>query len=224
MAFPRTFNRNSYDEARAEAFAERMVSVLNDGALCLMVSVGHRTGLFDAMAEQPPSTSGRIAEAAGLEERYVREWLDAMTVARVVDHEAATGRYRLPAEHAASLTRGTKADNIGVFAQYIGLLGGVEDDIVQCFREGGGVPYARYPRFHEVLGIARGLSPARTSPRFPFRRPTGSAPSRRSVPGASEPTGCGPPRAGRLRTDCAAAIAGGRAGASAGLPAEAPRS
>ena len=38
-----------------------------------------------------------------------------------------------------------------MFAQYIPLLGTVEDDIVHCFKEGGGVPYSRYTRFHEVM-------------------------------------------------------------------------
>ena len=46
-----------FDQAGAEAFAERLVDVLNSGAIALMTSIGHRTGLFDATAELPPSTS-----------------------------------------------------------------------------------------------------------------------------------------------------------------------
>ncbi|MDH5778950.1 MAG: class I SAM-dependent methyltransferase, partial [Gammaproteobacteria bacterium] len=42
-------------------------------------------------------------------------------------------------------------DNIAVFAQYITMMGTVEDDIVQCFKYGGGVPYEKYPRFHEIM-------------------------------------------------------------------------
>jgi hypothetical protein len=45
---------NGLDQARSEAFAERMIGVLNAGALALMTSLGHRTGLFDAMAGLPP--------------------------------------------------------------------------------------------------------------------------------------------------------------------------
>src|SRR4029434_10121289 len=66
------------DSAKAEAFAGRLLSALNDGALCLMIAVGHRVGLFDAMRELPPSTSDEIAHHTGLNERYVREWLGAM--------------------------------------------------------------------------------------------------------------------------------------------------
>jgi SAM-dependent methyltransferase len=139
------------DQAKAAAFEGRLVEVLNAGALSLMVSVGHRTRLFDAMAELPPATSIEIARSAQLQERYVREWLGAMVAAGVVAYDAASQTYRLPQEHAAYLTRAGEPSNFAVFAQYIPLLGSVEDDVVRCFGEGGGVPYARYARFHEVM-------------------------------------------------------------------------
>jgi SAM-dependent methyltransferase len=139
------------DQVKAEEFAERMVGVLNEGAIALMTSIGHRTGLFDAMAGLPPSTSDQIADAAGLNERYVREWLGAMAVGKIVEHEPEEGTYQLPQEHAAFLTRAASPDNIAAFAQYIPLLGSVEDGIVESFKNGGGVPYSAFPRFHEVM-------------------------------------------------------------------------
>jgi len=147
-----------FDQARAEAFAGRLLTVLNHGALSLMVSVGHRTGLFDAMRTLPPATSEEIATRAGLNERYVREWLGAMVTSRVVEVDPATGKFSLPAEHAAFLTREAAADNIAVFAQYMAVMGGVEDDIVECFQAGGGVPYAKFSRFHEVMAEDSGQS------------------------------------------------------------------
>ena len=141
----------TYDEARAEAFAGRMLEILNDGALAVMISVGHRTGLLDALRETGLATSQELADAAGLDERYVREWLGAMTTGRIVELDPETTRYRLPAEHAAWLTRAASPDNLAVEAQWITTLSTVEDDIVACFREGGGVPYERYSRFHEVM-------------------------------------------------------------------------
>ena len=146
------------DSAKAEAFAGRFVTALNNGALCLMASIGHRTGLFDILSTLPPSTSEEIASRARLNERYVREWLGAMVAAGVVEVDPITMRFVLPAEHAAYLTRAAAADNMAVFAQYIGLLGGVEDDIVECFKKGGGVPYTRYPRFHAVMEEDSGQS------------------------------------------------------------------
>jgi ubiquinone/menaquinone biosynthesis C-methylase UbiE len=138
------------DPARQDAFADRLVGVMNDAALALMISVGHRTKLFDAMAGRDPSTSEEIAATAGLDERYVREWLGAMTTGGVVEADGG-GRFHLPAEHAAHLTTDAHPANIAGSFQWIGVLAGVEDQIVRCFREGGGVPYSAYPRFHEVM-------------------------------------------------------------------------
>jgi 2-polyprenyl-3-methyl-5-hydroxy-6-metoxy-1,4-benzoquinol methylase len=140
-----------FDQAEAEAFAERLVDILNSGALALMTSIGHRTGLFDAMAGLPHSTIQQIASAANLNERYVREWLGAMVVGRIIDHDPENETYHLPQEHAAFLTRAASPDNIAAFAQYIPLLGSVEDGIVESFKYGGGVPYSAFPRFHEVM-------------------------------------------------------------------------
>ena len=139
------------DQARAEAFAERMLGVLNEGAIALMTSIGHRTGLFDVMAGLPPSTREGIASAAGLNERYVREWLAAMVVGGVVEHDPEGETYRLPPEHAAWLTRAATPDNVAVAAQFIPVLASVEDRIVECFQKGGGVPYSAFGRFHEVM-------------------------------------------------------------------------
>jgi 2-polyprenyl-3-methyl-5-hydroxy-6-metoxy-1,4-benzoquinol methylase len=136
---------------RAEAFAETMTGTLNSGCLMLLVSVGHRTGLFDTMAALPPSTTEEVAEAAGLDERYVREWLAGMTVGRIVEHDPEAGTYALPPEHAACLTRDAGPDNLAAFAQFAGLFGEVESDVVEAFRHGRGVPYSRYPRFQALM-------------------------------------------------------------------------
>lgn len=147
-----------FDRAKADAFAGKVLTTLNNGALCLMVSIGHRTGLFDIMSQTPPALSEEIAARAGLNPRYVREWLGAMVTGGVVDFDPASNRYSLPVEHAASLTRAAAADNVAVFAQYIAVMGRVEDDIVGCFQKGGGVPYEKFPRFHEVMAEDSGQS------------------------------------------------------------------
>ncbi len=142
---------NGFNPQKAEAFAEKMVGVLNQGALALMASIGHRTKLFDTMSVLPPATSHQIAEATGLQERYVREWLNALVVGQVIEYDPETKTYRLPPEHATMLTRKAGADNMALFAQHIGGLGSVEDKIVDCFINGGGVPYADFHRFHDIM-------------------------------------------------------------------------
>jgi len=132
-------------------FGDRMLGILNDGMLALMISVGHKTGLFDALAVLPPATSARIAGAAGLDERYVREWLAAMTTGRIVDHDSRTSTFSLPPDRAALLTRTAGIDNLAIQAQYVGLLATVEDQVVECFQHGGGVPYSAYPKFQALM-------------------------------------------------------------------------
>lgn len=138
------------DQHKQEAFADRMLDVLNGGSLVFLTSVGHKTGLFDAMAELPAATSEQIAEAAALDERYVREWLGGMVVGGFVEYDPAGQAYFLPREHAAFLTRAAGHENFAVFAQYYPLIGNVEERVVDSFRAGGGVPYSAYPRFQEL--------------------------------------------------------------------------
>ncbi|PVC98569.1 class I SAM-dependent methyltransferase [Streptomyces sp. CS014] len=138
------------DPVRQEEFAGRMLQVLNDSCLGYLCSIGHRTRLFDVMAQLPPSTSEEIAGAAGLNERYVREWLGGVTVGGIVAYDPADGTYRLPPEHAASLCRDAGPDNLASFLQDLALIGLVEDEVVAAFRDGGGVPYSSYPKFQEL--------------------------------------------------------------------------
>ena len=132
-------------------FQEYMVDVMNKGSLSLMLSIGHRVGLFDTMVSLPPSTSKQIAIASNLNERYTREWLAAMVVGKIVNYDPSNDLYFLPTEKAELLTRNTKIYNFAASMQWIPILGQVEDEIVNCFKEGGGVPYSSYKRFHEVM-------------------------------------------------------------------------
>ncbi|MDO1448228.1 class I SAM-dependent methyltransferase [Rhodocytophaga aerolata] len=139
-------------------FAGTLLHTYNQAALTLMISVGHQAGLFDQMGTMPPATSVEIAAATGLQERYVREWLGAMVTGEIIDYTPETGQYHLPASRAAFLMRSSGSDNLAVFAQYIPVLATVENDILNCFKNGGGVPYAKYSRFHEVMAEDSGQS------------------------------------------------------------------
>jgi SAM-dependent methyltransferase len=139
------------ERSKAEQFSDRTLQIINDAALALMMSIGHRTGLFDTMAGLPASTARVIAQTARLNERYVREWLGAMVTGGIVEHDAELDTYRLPAEHAACLTRDSSPNNVAVTTQWIGVLGSAEDAVIDAFRHGRGVPYSAYPRFHAVM-------------------------------------------------------------------------
>lgn len=142
---------NPFDEARAEAFANRFVGTLNEAALAIMTSLGHRTALFDALAAHPGLTTELLAKEAGVTERYLREWLGVMVTSGVVDYDPEARSYTLPPEHAAFLTRAASPNNMAVTTQFIGVAASVEDEMVKRFREGGGLHYGHFDRFHEVM-------------------------------------------------------------------------
>src|SRR2546427_9019511 len=144
-------NQQNIDQAKSDAFAEHMLSILNHAALSLMMSLGQKTRLFDTMSRMAPATSEQIASAAGLHERYVREWLGAMVTSRGIEYDPAQGTYRLPAEHAAWLTRDSGTNNLAFQAQYIVMMANVQEEIVDCFSRGGGVPYSSFPDFQRLM-------------------------------------------------------------------------
>ena len=146
------------DMEKMGAFRQQLGGYMNAGAAVLMLSIGHQTGLFDAMATLPPATSGEIAKAADLNERYVREWLGSMVAAGIVDYKATTDAYSLPPEHAAMTTRAAGPANMARMMQFIPLLATVEEQIIDKFHNGGGVPYTEYGSFHRIMSEVSGAS------------------------------------------------------------------
>ncbi len=144
-------NKMTVTRTHSEAFAERVGTLLDAGAVAAMMSVGHRTGLFTALAGQPPAKSEEIARRAGLAERYVREWLAVMVTGRIIDYDPALRTYHLPDAHAACLVPGAELGNLAVYAQHVTLLGKLEDRIQHCLESGEGTGYSDYPCFHQIM-------------------------------------------------------------------------
>lgn len=135
--------------ADPEEVAGRVIGILNDGAICVLTSIGVDLGLFDTLAGLPPATSEQIADAAGLDERYVREWLGGMVTAGFVEYVPDDRAYYLCPDHAPFLT-GPGVDNLARMTRYLTLIGGVVPKVVEKFRTGGGLSYDDYPRFHQL--------------------------------------------------------------------------
>jgi SAM-dependent methyltransferase len=141
------------DASAVEAFAERVLGVYRDGMVALMIDLGHRVGLFDA-ATAGPATSAELADRAGVQERYTREWLGAMVTAGIFGYDPASGRYDLPAAHAVCLA-GPGAGNVAPVAQVNTHLASHLGDVAVAFRDGGGVPYSVFrPEFTGVMDAA----------------------------------------------------------------------
>ena len=141
----KTVTANPDSPGDADACFGHLVDVLNGGMLALMISVGDRTGLFGTMRSMTASTSAQIAAAAELDERYVREWLAAMTAGGIVAHDPVMKTFELPPAYADALSRGLGGPtSVAGMCQHVAMLGKVEDRIVGHFRHGGGVQYETY--------------------------------------------------------------------------------
>ena len=133
-----------------DSFTQKMMDVMNNSALALMISLGHRTKLFDIMSDSAELSSHEIAQKASLNERYVREWLGTMVTSDIVNYDAEKKLYSLPSEKGDLLTR-DGSFNFAASMQFIPSLAQVEDQIIPCFENGGGVPYESFTRFHEIM-------------------------------------------------------------------------
>lgn len=139
-----------------EAFQNKMVDILNHGALNLAMGLGYRTGLFDVMdAENRPCTADEISMAANLDRRYVEEWLGVMVcggIVELVDGDDGVSRYLLPTSHGDVLARRAGSSNLGVYTQEIPLLTACAmEQVHQGFLTGDGITYDQYPDFHSFM-------------------------------------------------------------------------
>jgi SAM-dependent methyltransferase len=138
------------DRKKVREFARALFGHYTSGMLTLMVDIGHRTGLFEAAAKGP-GTSEQIAERAGLNERYVREWLGAMTTGGIMHYDPDSATFVLPAEHAVCLT-GSSSRNLAANSQVLAMLAKRLPAVTACFKSGGGVPYSEFrPDFTDYM-------------------------------------------------------------------------
>ena len=131
------------DQARTEAFLGKVLSDTNGLTTTIMASIGDRLGLFRNLAEGP-ATSAELAQRTHTDERYVREWLCAMTSAGYITHDPASSRFALPAVHSPVLVQESGPMFFGGIHQWVTALARQIELIIQAFRDGGGVPQAAY--------------------------------------------------------------------------------
>ena len=115
----------------------------------LAVYIGDRLGLYRILAERSPATSAELADAAGCNERYVREWLEqqaSSAILAVDDARADAGarRYSLPPGHDEALVDDTSLNCIAPIGQLVAACAKPIDAVLDAFRSGDGVPYADY--------------------------------------------------------------------------------
>ncbi len=137
-------------DTQARVFAVRMWNSLLATQELLSTYLGVRLGLYDDLAAKGPGTVGEIAQRAGVDPRYAREWLEQQAVAGVltVDDPSLPAEKRLfalPAAHAEVLTVSDSPVSMAALAVLpLGGVAGALPALLEAYRGGGGVPDAVY--------------------------------------------------------------------------------
>ena len=127
------------DESRLEQFLGLMVGDMSAAMGCVMTRIGERTGLYRALAGAGWLSSEQVAERAGCDARYVREWLSSQAAGGYVEYDTERDLFRLPDEHAVALADENSPFNmLGAFDLFASLWAD-EDRFVEAFRTGEGI-------------------------------------------------------------------------------------
>ena len=153
------------DTTQRDALVEQLFKSATGALELFHVYIGDRLGLYDALSEGPLTSEG-LAAAAGISERYAREWLEEQAVAGYLAVDAER-RYSLPAAHAEVLVDRDSPTYLAALGRGIASIGAVMPQVLEAFRTGGGVAYELYgedmrssisalnrPAFLSLLGTA----------------------------------------------------------------------
>jgi SAM-dependent methyltransferase len=128
---------------RRDALVERLFGSTLGALDVLSVYLGVRLGLYRALADRGASSSEELAEAAGLNERYVREWLEQQATTGILDVDDER-RYTLPPGHDEALLDETSLNYVAPFGKLLVACVRPIDALLAAYRTGDGVPYADY--------------------------------------------------------------------------------
>jgi 2-polyprenyl-3-methyl-5-hydroxy-6-metoxy-1,4-benzoquinol methylase len=132
------------DRKKAGALA-RQVGIDFGAALAVALAyAGDRLGIFRTMADGTPRTSAQLAQAAGLNERYIREWAATMAASGYLDYNSADATFRLNPEQAMVLAREDNTYFMGGAFQYAVACYRQLPKLMESFHGGGGVPFTDF--------------------------------------------------------------------------------
>jgi ubiquinone/menaquinone biosynthesis C-methylase UbiE len=126
-------------QRRIEQFAGQVVTDLAAAMAGVMTNLGHKLGLYRAMAESCPINSDELARRTATNERSVREWLNGQVAGGYVLFDTNTNEYLLPPEHVFVLANPDSAAFLPPAFDVAASLWHGEDKILAAFRSGNGV-------------------------------------------------------------------------------------
>jgi hypothetical protein len=134
------------DEAAVEEFAGNLFTACLATMELANVELGLRLGLYDVLRSGPASPA-QLAKAAGIHERYAREWLEQQTVAGVL--EADDGAFSLPNAHAHVLLDDDSEACMKVAGAIVPWAGSALAIMEKEFTEGKGVSFGEFD-LHDI--------------------------------------------------------------------------
>jgi len=139
MQTPSTKSIKKDVEQKIEQFAGQVVTDLAAAMAGVMTTLGHKLGLYQAMAESGPINSDELARRTGTNERSVREWLNGQVAGGYVRFDADANQYLLPPEHAFVLANPDSPAFLPPAFDVAASLWHGEDKILAAFRSGNGL-------------------------------------------------------------------------------------
>ena len=85
-----------FDETKANAFLDKVFKDISGTYTSLMCCIGDRLDLFKKLEAEGPLTITELSKIADINERYLKEWLNAMACAGYLGYDPPTQQYRLP--------------------------------------------------------------------------------------------------------------------------------
>src|ERR671918_3066280 len=91
------------NQQKIDQLTERILNETLSAMSCLNLYLGHRLNLFQSIAESGPISSIELSNKTKYSERYLREWLECMTVLGYIEYNPATNKFTIPQEQAVVL-------------------------------------------------------------------------------------------------------------------------
>lgn len=131
-------------EERVREFAGKVLGDIGGAFAALLSYIGDQTGVYRALREQGPSTAEELASQAGVDARYLREWLSSQAAGGYVQYDPATGRFSMSPEQAIVLAQeGHPACMQGFFQMVVSQFA-THGTAVDTFRSGAGRPWSEH--------------------------------------------------------------------------------
>jgi 2-polyprenyl-3-methyl-5-hydroxy-6-metoxy-1,4-benzoquinol methylase len=145
------------DAQKLDSLVDLALRDLSAGYGGVMISLGHKLGLYRAMAGQGPLSSAEVARRSECAERYVREWLNAQVAGGYVTYHPSSESYELTPEQALVLADESSPVFMPSAWNVPASMWADEQKAVEAFRSGDGIAWGEHDaRLHRgVAGFYR---------------------------------------------------------------------